>query len=220
MWYASLWCQNIWTVSSTQISPPAATVTQSWNLHFKGPLHIYVYITDEFSCTCLNVVLWLTEANFAFGLVFSYNVAWRRQSIQRCSPPLQNGDQTIWGGTLKGRQKQNKWPLMFSSCWRTKFLGSLYPEPDWLLNHPNVFGKYSIWMEKVKVNLWIFRLGLGWVLFKATVGRIEKRADLARKFEWAQLAGPSSSPSPTEEAAVHEQVSNHGNWEATWRTHR
>lgn len=53
----------------------------------------------------LNAFLWLTEANFALGVLFNDNVARRRQSIKRCSPPLQNGDQTITGGALRETRK-------------------------------------------------------------------------------------------------------------------
>lgn len=56
---------------------------------------------DKAHSTLLNTVLWFTEANFTFGVLFSSSIAWRRQTIQRRSPPLQNGDQTIWGGILQ-----------------------------------------------------------------------------------------------------------------------
>lgn len=46
-----------------------------------------------------NAIVWLTEANFAFGALFLCYVARGRQSVQRRSPPLQDRDQTIRAGT-------------------------------------------------------------------------------------------------------------------------
>ena len=59
-----------------------------------------------------------------------------------------------------------------------------------------------------------------WCSVKAAVWSFQKKVDLARGFEWAQLPAPSfflsaalqpclQSPSPTEEPAVHEQARNH-----------
>lgn len=61
-------------------------------------------VLDELKCTLLDAVLRLAEANFAFGVLFGSVVARRRQTVQRRSPPLQDGDQTVWGGTLKETQ--------------------------------------------------------------------------------------------------------------------
>lgn len=61
----------------------------------------FTMLWDKLQSTLLDAVLWFTEANFPFGVLFSGNVAWRRQTIQRRSPPLQDGDQAVGGGILK-----------------------------------------------------------------------------------------------------------------------
>lgn len=65
-----------------------------------------VCIIEESHRTLVDAVLRLTEADFAFGVLFGDVAARWRQTIQRRSPPLQNGDQAVRGGALEETSRQ------------------------------------------------------------------------------------------------------------------
>lgn len=82
--------------SGTSLRPPHLQVRQTVRCRCRTHHHVSLFYV-----TLLDAVLRLTEANFTLGALFGVADARRRQTIQRCPSPLQNGDQAIRGGALQ-----------------------------------------------------------------------------------------------------------------------